>query len=273
MAEPASLQTPGGPLEWASYGGGRPATVFAHGLGQSIETTRPFASGVRGRRVFFQFRGHGASAPLPQDWTYADLAADLRAAADEARATAALGVSMGAGALCALLAEDPGRFERIVLVLPAALDAPREAPLLARADALAALVAAGDAPNLALALAQEQAAAPEAAPAVAQWAAGHARWLLATRPVRALREMPRQIPVPDAAPLAAVTAPALVIAQEDDPVHPVAVARRLAAALGRAELVVFPPGGLLWAHRATLRRSVGEFLTGGDSGEPKGPAK
>ena len=102
------LDGPDGALEVLTTGSGLPSTVFAHGLAGSIETTRPFGSGVSGSRTFFHFRGHGASAAPESDWTYAALAGELEAVAGHVRATQALGVSMGAGALCALLEREPG---------------------------------------------------------------------------------------------------------------------------------------------------------------------
>ena len=72
---------PDGALEVLTTGSGLPSTVFAHGLAGSIETTRPFGSGVAGSRTFFSFRGHGASAAPETDWTYAALAAELDAVA------------------------------------------------------------------------------------------------------------------------------------------------------------------------------------------------
>ena len=57
----SQLEGPTGSLELITTGSGLPATVFAHGLGASIETTRPFGSGVKGSRTFFHFRGHGGS--------------------------------------------------------------------------------------------------------------------------------------------------------------------------------------------------------------------
>ena len=85
-------------LERLVTGAGEPVTVFAHGLGSGIAETRPLGSAVPGRKVFFQFRGHGRSATPPGPWTYADLARDLRAIADLSGATQALGVSLGASA-------------------------------------------------------------------------------------------------------------------------------------------------------------------------------
>jgi hypothetical protein len=75
-------------------------------------------------------------------------------------------------------------------------------------------------------------------------------------------------PLTDRAVLAAVAAPALVVAQEQDPAHPVWVAGQLADSLPGARLVVMPPGGILLRHRAVMRDLIGGFL----SGEPKYPA-
>jgi len=77
----------------------------------------------------------------------------------------------------------------------------------------------------------------------------------------ALRALPTAVPLTDRRVLAEVIAPALVIAQEQDPAHPVWVAERLAAALPGARLEVMGPGGLLWRHRARMRELVGGFLS------------
>jgi pimeloyl-ACP methyl ester carboxylesterase len=61
--------------------------------------------------------------------------------------------------------------------------------------------------------------------------------------------------------LAAVTAPVLVIAQEQDPAHPVWVAEQLAASLPDARLEVLAPGGIMWHHRAVMRELLGSFLS------------
>jgi hypothetical protein len=98
------LEGPEGLLEFITTGSGVPATGFAHGLAGSIQMTRPFGSGVGGIRTFTHFRGHGASAAAETSWTYTVLAGELRAVADHVAATQAHGVSVGAGALCALLA-------------------------------------------------------------------------------------------------------------------------------------------------------------------------
>ncbi|MET0422462.1 MAG: alpha/beta fold hydrolase, partial [Actinoplanes sp.] len=100
------FSTPAGVrLERLVTGVGVPVTVFAHGLAGDIAGTRPLASAVAGRRVFFHFRGHGRSDAPPGPWSFGDLAQDLRAVADQTGATRALGVSMGSAALARLLSE------------------------------------------------------------------------------------------------------------------------------------------------------------------------
>lgn len=89
-------------------GSGEPVTVFAPGRGQSIAQTRPFGSGVRGTRVFFQY---GEAEPP----------AVLRSVAGEVGATRAFGASLGVAAIAGVLADEPDRFERLVLAIPAGL--------------------------------------------------------------------------------------------------------------------------------------------------------
>jgi 3-oxoadipate enol-lactonase len=221
----ALLDTPhGARLECLVTGAGEPVTVFAHGLGRTIHQTRPLGSGVGGTRVFFSFRGHGRSEAPPSGWGYAELAQDLRAVADAYGATRAVATSLGAGALCRLLADTPDRFARLVFFLPAVLDGAREAG--PEPDGLARVTVAGARAGLAA-------------------------------------TVRREVPLPEGGDvLTAVTAPALVLACEGDPVHPAAVARRLAALLPAARLHVYPEPDVLERYRADLRRRITGFLGG-----------
>jgi pimeloyl-ACP methyl ester carboxylesterase len=256
------LEGPDGSLEFVTTGSGVPATVFAHGLAGSIETTRPFGSGVRGRRTFMHFRGHGASTAEDTPWSYAALAEDLRAVADHVGATQALGVSMGAGALCSLLERTPLRFERLVFVIPAVLDRPRTDDAPDRLVKMAQCVDKGDVESLTALLLEGEPVAMRTRSAVQLWCRRQAAALVGTPVSRALRALPTAVPLSDRRVLAAVTAPALVIAQEQDPAHPVWVAEELAAALPNAHLEVMAPGGIMWRHRAAMRGLVGGFLSG-----------
>ncbi|MEU3453974.1 alpha/beta hydrolase [Micromonospora sp. NPDC006766] len=265
LPEPATelVTTPHGVrLERLVTGAGDPATVFAHGLGSGIATTRPFGSAVTGRKIFFQFRGHGRSDSPPGPWTYLDLARDLRSIADLGGATRAFGASLGAGALCRLLAESPERFEKLVFFLPAVLDTPRGEVARARLSDLLDAVADGDAAALADAVSLEL--PPDVRNTPAGWAYLRQRLdqLLRDGLAPGLASLPEQAPLRDAAVLASVTAPALVIGCAGDDLHPVAVAEQLAAVLPHATLHVYDRPGVLWTDRADLRERISTFLNG-----------
>lgn len=255
-----TLSVPGADLEYLVTGSGSPVTVFAHGLAASIADTRPLGSGVSGTRVFFHFRGHGRSSRPDTGWDYETLAGDLRAVADSVGATHALGVSMGAGALLALLAATPDRFERLVLFLPAALDTPRTDAAVERLESMAAAIEAGDAAGLEELLRSELPPAVLDLNGVEAYLRGRARQLAATGTATALRGLPGIRPVTDRSVLAGVTAPALVIGQDSDPLHPSQVARELAEALPDAALHVFRQAGSVWLHRRQLRAIIAGFL-------------
>lgn len=257
------LPGPAGDLEVLTTGRGRPHTVLAHGLTGTIGTTRPYATKVAGARTFFHFRGHGDSAAPPAPWGYADLAAELWAVADAVGADRALGISMGAGALVSGLARDPRRFERVVLVIPASLDRPREGAFLRSFENLADALEAGDVERVTALLVLEQPPAVRRESSVLDWCRDRAGELLATGPglVTALRTVPHHVPLRDREALAEVTCPVLVLAQEGDELHTVEVARELAEALPRGILKVMGPGGIMWEHRRETRELVGQFLS------------
>ncbi|GAA2712734.1 alpha/beta fold hydrolase [Micromonospora olivasterospora] len=249
-------------LERLVTGAGDPVTVFAHGLGSGIATTRPFGSGVTGRKVFFQFRGHGRSDSPPGPWSYLDLARDLRAVADLEGATRAFGASLGAGALCRLLAESPERFERLVFFVPAVLDRPRGRAARDRITDLLDAVGSGDASAVAEVVSYELPPSVRNTPAGWAYLRQRLDQLLRDGLASGLVTLPDQVALPDGAALAAVTAPALVLACAGDDLHPVEVAEQLAAALPRATLHVYDRPGVLWTERADLRERISGFLNG-----------
>jgi pimeloyl-ACP methyl ester carboxylesterase len=255
------IRTPAGvDLEYLVTGVGQPVTVFAHGLASGIGETRPLAAGVSGRKVFFQFRGHGRSAAPPGEWSYADLADDLAAVADRAGASRALGVSLGAGALCRLLIDVPDRFERLVFFLPAVLDRPRPAAAGARLTGLLAALQTGDAARVAAAVADEAPASVRNSPAALKFFQQRLDQLLRDGLAPGLAALPGQVPVARPEALGAVAAPALVIGCLGDDLHPVAVAERLAELLPKATLHVYDRPGVLWTARADLRDRIASFL-------------
>jgi pimeloyl-ACP methyl ester carboxylesterase len=253
---------PGGVrLNVVRSGSGEPVTVFAAGLGGTVPETRTLGSGVAGTRVFFDFRGHGASGvPADGDWSYAALTGDLRAVADATGATRAVGMSMGAAALLGILATTPDRFERNVFFLPAILDQPRTDVAVSRLGEVARRIEAGDHEAVVEMLAAEAPRGLRGTPGVEAYLRDRAAQLSGPGVAGLVRALVESRPVADRVALAAVPAPCLVIGQEGDPTHPAQVARELAATLPNARLHVFGTPGGLWVHRAGLRRLVTAFL-------------
>jgi pimeloyl-ACP methyl ester carboxylesterase len=257
------LTTPHGvDLEYLVTGAGDPVTVFAHGLGNGIAETRPLGSAVHGRRVFFQFRGHGRSSSPDGPWTYEDLARDLRAVADLTGATRALGVSLGAGALCRVLTESPGRFEKLVMFLPAMLDRPRPAAARERLNALLAAVEGGEAADVAEVLADEVPAALRNSPAAWSFLRRRMEHLMNHGLGAGLASLPDQVAVTDRALLRAVEAPVLIIGSHGDVLHPASVAVELSRLLPNATLHLYDKPGVLWTQRSDLRDRIASFLNG-----------
>ncbi len=255
------LPTAEGGLEYLCTGKGDPTTVFAHGLAGSIDTTRPFGSGVSGTRAFFHFRGHGASSSPESPWTYAALAGELRAVADKVGASQALGVSMGAGALCHLLEVEPARFDRVVMVIPAVLDTPRTDHALERLIRMGELAQDRDVDGVFELMLLEQPEPMRERPQVRAWCRDQAEVIVRTDVSRALRTIPHEVAMSDREALRGIRAPILVLAQEDDPAHPVRVAQEISRLAPDATLEVLPPGGIMWSHRSHVRKLIGEFLS------------
>jgi 3-oxoadipate enol-lactonase len=245
-------------------GAGDPVTVFAHGLTNSCLELAAFTPLAPGTKVRFCFRGHGhSSTPPAGTYSFADFASDLDLVARTYGATNAVGTSLGAGAIVHLLAEDPDRFERLVFLLPAALDVPigdhtmfdRTADLLEtlpREEAIEAILreSGRDRHN------EQNPGRRELD--LLLW--------LDVKPdgvARAIREVVRDVAIDDRERLRAVKAPTLIIAREGDAVHPAELGRLLATLLPEAELVMLESEDDLMASIPTLVQQVSSFLAGG----------
>ena len=239
-------------------GSGGPTTVVTHGIGGDVDEVAPLAAALPGTRVVVELRGHGRSAPLVDGWDYAMFARDLLAVADAHGATVAVGLSLGAGAVLTAAVAAPRRFDRLALVLPAAFDRVRSDAGVERLERLAASIEAGDRDGLASALLAEQPPVVQGHRAAAIYARRRATALLAQAPPRPRGDVR---PVDSAAAVGHLTQPVLVLAQDDDLLHPLPVATALAAALPGADLVVLPAGGVFWTAadraQAALRTFVG----------------
>ncbi|MCU1594405.1 MAG: alpha/beta hydrolase [Frankiales bacterium] len=237
-------------------GAGVPVTVVAHGLGGSIAETRPLLSGVPGTKVYYEARGHG-SARRPVAPGYGELADDLLQVADCHGATQALGVSLGAHTILRVLAGRPARFDRAVLLLPASVDVGRDPHAVERLTVMRAALESQDLDAMVALVRTELPAGIDAEP----YAAARAAYLLSSSGLAPLLDaLADDPPVPDRAVLAAVRSDVLVLAQEGDPLHPVAAAEQLAGLIPGARLEVLP-AGMVFRHRARLRELIVTHLS------------
>jgi 3-oxoadipate enol-lactonase len=243
-------------------GEGEPVTVFAHGLTNSCVELAAFTPMLVGTKVRFCFRGHAHSGtPEQGHYRFADLASDVDAVATHYGATRAVGTSLGQGAITHLLGEDPDRFEKLVFILPAALDV--HLTDFERFDRIADLL--------------ETLPTDEA---IAQIVAGSGHvdqydekpWLReldmflwqdlnAVGVARAIRDVTRDVAITDRELLRKVDAPTLILCQEGDELHPLALGEILTDLMPNAELIVIGSEEELFTRLPELIATVDAFLS------------
>ncbi len=242
-------------------GEGESVTVLAHGLTNSSQELAAFTPLVAGTKVRFDFRGHGHSSVPETGYGFADFARDLDAVANAYGARNAVGTSLGAGAICHLLGEDPARFERIVLLLPAALDVvvggegfPRTASILESMPLDEAIDTLLSEPG--------RAAKYVNAPWLRELDFLMWKDLNAAGVAKALRGIVGDVAIRDRELLRKVDAPVLIIGREGDPIHPAEVSRVLVDLFPNSEMILLPGEEELVASIPMLVDRVGSFLTG-----------
>jgi pimeloyl-ACP methyl ester carboxylesterase len=99
---------------------------------------------------------------------------------------------------------------------------------------------------------------PELVALIAELFRSHDTASLAT----ALQTVPQWLPLPDLGVLAALQMPCCILAWEQDPVHPMDLARRIAAALPRATLLSMDPLPALFLDPPEVGRRYRRFLEG-----------
>ena len=221
----------------------RQPVLLLHGLGGDSAQPWAFLNGASSlRRIAPDLRAHGATGYIgPEDaFSFDGLADDVVALLDRlgvAGPVIVVGVSMGAAIALNLTVRWPERVRALTLVRPAWLDRPMPSNLVAFPLVADLLRRHGSSEGRsrfersAAYLAVRAESDSGAASLCGQFTAPYA----VERAVR-LDRMPRSAPVTDAAALARVRCPALVVGAPRDPVHPLALAEATAAALPEASL-------------------------------------
>lgn len=247
-------------------GDGDPVTVVAHGITSSSEEIAAFVWQTPGTRILFDFRGHGRSESPPEEAGYdtAAMRKDLAFVADTYRATQVLGVSMGTSATLHLLGDEPDRFARLLFFIPSRVDKNTEVskdryPALAHMLETMPLDVVADT----IVNAPESQPLINARPAWKELMRARVLRMNATGIPRALRAFADGLPpCPDATVLKRVHAPTLILAHEDDPIHPSAVARQLGELLPNAEVRIWPAPLAMLDDFAAFSKTVADFLGG-----------
>jgi pimeloyl-ACP methyl ester carboxylesterase len=249
-----------------------PPVILLHGL----TATRRYvlhgslALARRGyRQISYDARGHGESAPAPDDsgYGYEELTADLRAIVGERAPDARpvlVGHSMGCHTSVAHALEHAGDVAALVLAGPVVLGLPSTEERFAYWDALADGLEQGGVDGFM----EAYEASLEADPAWTETAIRITRQRMGLHRhpeavAQALREVPRSVPFDGLEELETLDVPALVVASYDeaDPGHPYAIAEAWAERLPRARLVSEEPGKspLAW-QGGRLSRTIADFL-------------
>jgi len=243
-------------------GDGGPVTVLAHGLTNNRNELAAFMPFVPGTKVRFDFRGHGRSSSPPTGYRFEDFARDVDAVASAFGATVAVGTSLGAGAIGNLVCRVPGRFERMVWLLPAGLDGPFA--LAGRYHALAGDLE-GKTPEEALEAVLDDPGR------VAEYL--QTPWRLDLDRVlwqhddpdglaRAIHGVVEDWPIPDREMLREVRIPTLIVCIEGDEIHPAELGRIIASLMPNAELVVYESQDELFGQIPTLVARASSFIAG-----------
>jgi 3-oxoadipate enol-lactonase len=242
-------------------GEGEPVTVLAHGLTNSSQELAAFTPLVAGTKVRFDFRGHGHSSVPEAGYGFADFARDLDAVANVYGARNAVGTSLGAGAICHLLGEDPARFERIVLLLPAALDVVVGGEGFLRTASILESMPLDEAIETLLSEPGRTAKYLEA-PWLRELDLLMWKDLNASGVAKALRGIVGDVAIRDRELLRKVDAPVLIIGREGDLIHPAEVSRVMADLFPNSEMILLSGEEELVASIPMLVDRVGSFLTG-----------
>jgi 3-oxoadipate enol-lactonase len=244
-------------------GSGDPVTVLAHGLTNSCMELSAFTPMAPGTKVRFCFRGHGHSGtPEPGRYRFEDFAGDVDAVATAHGATRAVGTSLGQGAITRLLATRPDRFERLVFILPAALDVPLSRTEIDGFERTATLLETLPADEAVATILEDTGRAREYEGSPWLRDVDMLLWqdLQPVGVARALREVTRDVAIADRQLLRRVEAPTLVIAREGDAIHPAELARVLVDLLPNAELIMLGSEQELYAAIPMLVERVARFV-------------
>jgi pimeloyl-ACP methyl ester carboxylesterase len=236
--------------------------LLAHGLTGNRNELAIFAPFLPGTKVLMDFRGHGNSGRPPAgSYTFDHLAGDVEAVADAFGVSVVAGGSMGAAATLRLLEADPARFDKLIILLPAKLEAGDETYV--RLSRMADLLEEhGPERTAEIILDEEEAAgAFELFPASKDYRRAAILAMNADGVPHAIRGVINDQPVRDPDRIREVKAPVLIITQQGDAFHSVEVATELHELMENSDLVILDDQHALLREIPMLIGKVHQLLS------------
>ena len=241
-----------------------PKLLYCNGSGATLDSVRPLLQMFAARfdLLAFDYRGMGASAPVTEPYTMADVAADVAALLDTVgwRSTMLVGLSFGGMVAQEFAVTFPERVDRLALLATAPGGAFSSYPLEELADLPADERAARSLELVDRRFTPEWLAAHRAEAVLAAGFAGLHGGAGAQLPGRRLQMQARKgHDVLDR--LDRVTCPTLVGSGSYDDIAPVANGRAIAERIPGAVLRVYDGGHLFLAQDPSAWPDLAEFLS------------
>ena len=251
---------------YEEYGAG-PAFVFSHGLGGNLTHMRELIGDLPGiRLILYDSRAHGRTAPMgdPTRLTFPVMAEDMAALLDVLEIPSAVigGVSMGAAISTAFTLKHRPRVKALLLSRPAWLNSPSP-PNLSVLQEIADLVeqfggeAGAERFKKTVRFATLERIAPETAKSmITSFTDRDPAAIIST-----FRYIPASVPFDSWEALGAIDMPALILANQNDPLHPYEFGEQLLAALPRASMCEFPARSASpELHQSRFRELLKDFV-------------
>jgi pimeloyl-ACP methyl ester carboxylesterase len=241
--------------------------VFQHGLGSDLKQPLGLFDPPPGiHLIAFDFRAHGETEPVgaSNKISIAAFADDLGAYLDYLALDVAIvgGVSLGAAVALNFALRYPKRVIGLILSRPAWLDGPMESNVKIFGQIATLIRQYGATTGLKrFRESDEHKAMLREYPATASSLVSQFQSPRAEERVVRLERLPRDAPCRDLNELNSIVVPTLVLANRQDPIHPIEYGERIARAISRAEFRELVSKSVNeWQHRAELQKYMTDFL-------------
>ena len=243
------------------------ALLFLHGLGGDLSQAAEMLEHTRGfKKIFMDVRAHGGTQPTGplEKLGFEQFAKDAAALMHNLGVQKAIvgGISMGSATALRLALDAPEMVQALLLVRPAWLNKPNPENL-AEAVIIGGLLAqhpAGQAKRIYSARPEFQ-RVKRSAPVLADSLLSNFDKPLAKERCPRLVRIPSSIPFGSMEDLARIHQPTLILATDNDPVHPSSIAQTIASTMPRSRLArVVAKSQDLHEHLCQCSQQINDFL-------------